>query len=148
MCYLQHKISPLAKIFSVLTIDALLLLFSYLYPFVIAPFPEGMTDCAFLRLTNLPCPTCGMTRAMGALLEFQILKSILFHPSVILFALFIFIFNVKVFYNSFKGKYGFSSDFSLKLILIPIFSIIVFFIIRLALLFLFKIDLIYVAKNL
>ena len=148
MYYLQYKISPRAKIFSVFVIDALLLLFSLSYPFIIALFPEGIIDCAFLRLTDLSCPTCGMTRAMGALLEFQILKSILFHPSVILFALFIFIFNVKVFYSSVKGKYGFSSDFSLKLILIPTFSIIVFFIIRLALLFLFKIDLIYVAENL
>jgi hypothetical protein len=36
--------------------------------------------CVFRRVTNLPCPGCGMTRAVGFLLHGELLKSIRMHP--------------------------------------------------------------------
>ena len=148
MYYLKHKISPAAKIISVILLDALITVLSLIYPLVVKIFPDHLTECAFLRLTGFPCPGCGMMRAVSSLVSFKPIKSFLFHPSVMLFAICLVIFNARVFYSSSKGVKGLENDFQLKLILIPVFSIIVFFVIRLCMILFFGIDLISIANNL
>ncbi|HEV8237897.1 MAG TPA: DUF2752 domain-containing protein [Thermoanaerobaculia bacterium] len=44
--------------------------------------PSGpvYTVCAFRRLTGIPCPGCGLTRAMAALARGELLLALHFHP--------------------------------------------------------------------
>lgn len=43
--------------------------------------PEaGFTPCIFRNLTGLPCPSCGSTHAVIALLHGEFVQSIFFHP--------------------------------------------------------------------
>ncbi|HXT20136.1 MAG TPA: DUF2752 domain-containing protein [Thermoanaerobaculia bacterium] len=44
------------------------------------PSGAAFTVCAFRRLTGIPCPGCGLTRAMGALARGELLLALHFHP--------------------------------------------------------------------
>jgi hypothetical protein len=44
------------------------------------PFSRGYTFCAFRRVTGIPCPGCGMTRAMAALARGQLVAALHLHP--------------------------------------------------------------------
>ena len=44
------------------------------------PSGAGYTVCAFRRLTGIPCPGCGLTRAMAALARGELLLALHFHP--------------------------------------------------------------------
>ncbi len=46
-------------------------------------------ECAFLRVTGLPCPGCGLTRACMLLLKGVVQASIKFHAFAPIFVLFI-----------------------------------------------------------
>jgi hypothetical protein len=41
--------------------------------------PEGLVVCVFKRLTELPCPLCGMTRALSALSRGELIEAIEMH---------------------------------------------------------------------
>jgi hypothetical protein len=53
-----------------------------------APRPEGVswTVCALKRVTDISCPGCGMTRALGALARGDLAGAVLLHPLAIPFA--------------------------------------------------------------
>ena len=42
--------------------------------------PALLPECPFRWLTGLPCPTCGTTRALLALLRFEPLEALTFNP--------------------------------------------------------------------
>lgn len=44
------------------------------------PSGPGYTVCAFRRITGIPCPGCGLTRAMAALARGELLLALHFHP--------------------------------------------------------------------
>ena len=44
------------------------------------PSGAGYTICAFRRITGIPCPGCGLTRAMAALARGELLLALHFHP--------------------------------------------------------------------
>jgi len=48
-------------------------------------------DCLVKRLTGIPCPSCGSTRAVMSLMRFHFLESILFNPLPVLLLSFMFV---------------------------------------------------------
>jgi len=40
----------------------------------------GMIACWFQLILDVPCPACGLTRGMSALLHLEIYKSFIYHP--------------------------------------------------------------------
>lgn len=41
-------------------------------------------SCPIRAITNIPCPTCGMTRAFISLIKLDFIKSFYYHPLLIL----------------------------------------------------------------
>jgi hypothetical protein len=41
-------------------------------------------QCPVMSVLHLPCPSCGSTRALAALSEFQILEALRFNPLIVL----------------------------------------------------------------
>jgi hypothetical protein len=44
------------------------------------PQTGGFVICAFRRVTGIPCPGCGLTRAMAALARGELATAVRFHP--------------------------------------------------------------------
>lgn len=44
------------------------------------PVGRGFSFCAFRRITGIPCPGCGMTRAMAALARGDFVAALHLHP--------------------------------------------------------------------
>ncbi|MFT3982566.1 MAG: DUF2752 domain-containing protein [Lachnospiraceae bacterium] len=56
-----------------------------------------LDGCVFRRVTGVYCPGCGGTRAFFALLRLEPVKSFLYHPAVIYFAVLYLVFMGKMF---------------------------------------------------
>ena len=54
-----------------------------LWALAVAPALLGLQQCVFARLLHIPCPGCGLTRAMHLLLEGRIDASLRMHPLAI-----------------------------------------------------------------
>ncbi len=103
-------------------------------------------ECAFYSLFSLYCPGCGGTRSLGALLEFNLIKSFILYPPILITVGFIIYLDVLGIISlarrsydpifSFKGRYT---------VIIPL-SIMLFFVIRNVLLFL-GIDLVEISNS-
>ncbi len=46
------------------------------------------SKCQFKSITGYPCPTCGSTRCVQSLLEFDVISAFLFNPLVFIFGVF------------------------------------------------------------
>ena len=103
-------------------------------------------ECVFYKTFSLYCPGCGGTRALSALLEFNIIKSFILYPPILITVGFILYIDtlgvislIKKSYapiRSFKGRYT---------VIIPI-SIMLFFILR-NILKIYGIDLVELASS-
>ena len=87
-----------------------IVIFSLLIIFVMSLL--GIYKCPSDYVLGIPCPTCGITRALGSLLLLDINKSFYYHAlwPLVIIGLFIYIFNefdiiVDCIYGTgFKGK--------------------------------------------
>ena len=52
----------------------------FLLGWIQLPSGPAFSICAFRRMTGIPCPGCGMTRAVSALARGQFLLALHFHP--------------------------------------------------------------------
>jgi hypothetical protein len=52
----------------------------FLVGWVGPPWGRGFTFCGFRRITGIPCPGCGMTRAMAALARGELVAALHLHP--------------------------------------------------------------------
>ncbi len=91
---------------------------------------EFSFPCAFLNLFGLYCPGCGGTRALGALLEFNLVKAFLLYPPLIITVGFILYIDILGIVSIIKKTYAPIRSFrGIYTVIIPI-SIMLFFIIR------------------
>ena len=70
----------------------------------IPPDRLSIISCAFKEFTGHSCPTCGLTRSLHYLLNFDMVSSLYFHPmGVVLFTSLLFL-SVKFGYELFARK--------------------------------------------
>lgn len=88
---------------------------------------HGETTCLLQYLTGYYCPACGGTRAFEALLHFQPLKSILYHPIVVfIFAVIIISWMSYIIKKATKGKVRFYPLKLQHLIYMDVILVVVF----------------------
>ena len=63
-----------------------------------------LPPCIFHRLTGIPCLTCGATRSLIALSQFDIASSFLLNPMLLLFAVGIIAFSLVSLYSLISKK--------------------------------------------
>lgn len=76
-----------------------LILFSAIGIFILTSKVDelNITSCKFKEITGLGCPTCGMTRSISTLLDFNLMDSFNYHlmGPILFFSLFLL--NIKLF---------------------------------------------------
>ena len=122
------------SLFTLLFLNGTVLLISIIYNLL---FKRGLVGkCQFYNTFGLYCPGCGGSRALNALLHFDLLKSFIFYPPIIVTSLIILYADIILSLSLFIKK---EVKINPKIFLIIPISIIVNFVLRYILLF-FGID--------
>lgn len=118
-----------ALVFGVLTV--------IFYPLdLLAHFFPGFfredSSCILLNVTGMPCPFCGMSRALGELIKLNFAKSFYYNPSSVLFFTFIGLFGLTILLLSFfhrKISFNFNRKtlFIFVLVLLLMWTLNIFF---------------------
>ncbi|MCL1830559.1 MAG: DUF2752 domain-containing protein [Oscillospiraceae bacterium] len=58
-----------------------------------------LPDCLIWQITGYPCPSCGITRSIRALINFKFVNSFILHPLPFLVCIFLFSVWVNAFIN-------------------------------------------------
>ncbi|KFC57635.1 hypothetical protein FEM08_35920 [Flavobacterium gilvum] len=66
-----------------------------------------LTVCIFKRVTGLPCPSCGTTRAVSYLFTGEIVKSVFLNPFGVLVAVIMVVSPVWIIWDTITKKYSF-----------------------------------------
>jgi hypothetical protein len=66
-----------------------------------------LTVCLFKRITNLPCPSCGTTRAVASLFNGEIVKSLFLNPFGIIVATIMVVSPVWIIWDFIKREQSF-----------------------------------------
>ena len=73
-----------------------------------------LTVCVFKRVTNLPCPSCGTTRAVLQIFHGEILNSLYLNPFGIVVAIIMTLFPIWIIWDFIQNKQSFH-DFYIKI---------------------------------
>lgn len=122
------------------------LLFSAILFKLVFDTDTPITMCKLYEATSLPCPACGGSRAVYALLEFKIASAFVFYPPLFVGIFIILHFDILNLFHILKPCEKAPSIPSFELILIPA-SIISFFFLRLFLLICLKTNLLEIAES-
>ncbi len=114
---------------------AFILLVFLIFPYFTESGSTGIFGCKFHQLTGLSCPTCGMSRSLYELTQFNLLGSLkmhLFGPIIYLIATFLFF---KLFLEIISGR-SLTIGMSSRFIKISIISLgiawVVYWLVRMA----------------
>ena len=66
-----------------------------------------LTVCLFKRITSLPCPSCGTTRAVSYLFNGEMVNSFYMNPFGFIVAIIMIVSPVWIFFDFIKGKQSF-----------------------------------------
>ena len=107
---------------------------------------EPKFTCAFYDLTAIPCPACGGSRALFALLELKPLSAFLYFPPLILAVILIIKWDIVAAIHIITGGERAFAIKRAELIALPV-ALIAFFIIRVLLLLILRLDLLEIAAS-
>ena len=65
----------------------------------------SLPDCLIKRITGFPCPSCGLTRSVYALIHFRFLNSFMLHPLPVLASIFLLAVWLNALVNLFARKH-------------------------------------------
>ncbi len=90
------------------------------------------SSCVLLNVTGMPCPFCGMSRALGEMIKLNFAESFYYNPSSVLFFTFIGLFGLTIFLLSFfhhKISFNFNRKtlFIFVLVLLLMWTLNIFF---------------------
>ncbi|MCR5421803.1 MAG: DUF2752 domain-containing protein [Lachnospiraceae bacterium] len=91
-------------------------------------------DCYFESVTGWYCPGCGASRALTALVQGKVFKSILYHPSVLYGMIVYLIFMIRMFFGKHFKPGSMKDGFILPYIYIGIALTLIQWVIKLVLL--------------
>ena len=99
---------------------------------------NGITafDCSFMRAFGFPCPSCGATRAVLALLTLHIFDAIKLSPAVFICALLLLFYDTLAILAMIRRRPEIERYFSVKLLIIVPFAFLVPYAIRIICFFL------------
>lgn len=108
--------------------------YSWLLFLKFAPVKKlNLTVCVFKRVTNLPCPSCGTTRAVSQIFNGQIISSLFWNPFGIIVATIMVVAPIWIIWDLIKGKQSFFDFYtkiekfiSRKKIAIPLIVLVIF----------------------
>ena len=122
-----------------LLINGILLILSVLLSlFYLFVKSHGITafDCAFLRAFGFPCPSCGATRAVLALLTLRFLDAMHLSPGVCVCFFLLVLYDVLAVLAMLRRRPELERCFSPKLLILVPLTFLISFVARTALLFL------------
>jgi len=117
---------------------ALLLTFFLIYKFILSSFIT-FPDCSIYKLTGFYCPGCGSTRSFLALLDFNLVTSFLYNPTVIYSAFIVILYMFFQIIDRILKKEKFFMPFHNIYIYIGLFVFIINWIVRNILLYFYDI---------
>lgn len=85
-----------------LVLTACFLGYSWLFFFEFFAYSSSdvdLTACLFKRITTIPCPSCGVTRAIQEIIRGKIISSLLINPFGVIVALIMFIVPFWILYD-------------------------------------------------
>lgn len=137
---LEKRLKKNLYILIFLNLSLLLFAVAYTVYFKLSEGSDYAIECVFKKTFGIYCPGCGATRALYNLLSFNLLKSFILYPPVLISALIIFDYDARLFITLVKKNTSITDRFKYyTFLLIPI-SIILTFVIRNILFIFFKID--------
>ena len=140
--------SRYGKIAFLTALNLSLILVSVLYVFAFLLFGKGSFSCVFYSAVGVPCPGCGGTRSLFYLFSLDIRRSFLFYPPLYVMIGYVLFFEYRVFISALKNDTTLAGGLSpLSVLVIPA-SVILFFFVRIILIFCFDFNLIIFAQNL
>jgi len=80
--------------------------FKYLIKYFSGNYDQSINGCPVLYVFGIPCPLCGMTRSLYALIDLDFSKSMYYNPSSVVFYTFLVAAIISIFTLSiFKYKF-------------------------------------------
>ena len=75
--------------FAVVFIYSYLAPFKYVIKFFSGNYSQSINGCPILYVFGIPCPMCGMTRSLYALIDLDFARSMYYNPSSVVFYTFL-----------------------------------------------------------
>lgn len=94
------------------------------------PFAGFIRNCPFSSVTGLSCPSCGLTRASGALFQGHFIDAFKYNPFIYLIVWFLFYRLFQRFSETFLKKYPVFVNIPILFYVLLVFSYILFGIFR------------------
>ena len=119
-----------------------LILFAVFYTLAVKSLEgtENEISCIVQKTLSIYCPGCGGSRSLRALLSFDFVKSFVLYPPILISAVAVLDYDVRLFVAIIKKKASLLTSYKFKIFLIIPISIILTFLIRNLLLLGFGID--------
>ena len=137
---MDKDLRKLVFIFVILNLS--LILFAVVYTVAVKSLEgtENEIKCVVQQTLHIYCPGCGGSRSLRALLSFDFLKSFTLYPPILISAVAVLDYDVRLLVALLKKKASLISSYKFKIFLIIPISIILTFLVRNLLLLGFGID--------